>query len=237
MVVPKYNPARTFTYAGAVGIGGSFLAIYCMDGPGGYQLFGRTLPVWDTFGKLQNFSPEKPWLFRDFDQVEFYRVSDDELEKFRSDVLSGNYEMDVRETVFDLEKSNEFFRKIEHELPEIRRRQAAGAKEMEEAERESQRIIAEMRAKESVDKKRDLASSSDLKEGEYCVRTEISGSVWKWHVQSGDSIEKGAELGLLEAMKMEIAIVSEESGVVDRFCVDEGQSMHAGDVLVILRKA
>ena len=52
MIVPKYNPARTFTYGGAVGIGGQFMAIYGMDSPGGYQLFGRTLPIWDTFGGL-----------------------------------------------------------------------------------------------------------------------------------------------------------------------------------------
>ncbi|MBD4600049.1 carboxyltransferase domain-containing protein, partial [Xanthomonas citri pv. citri] len=34
----KYNPARTFTAEGTVGIGGVYMCIYGMDSPGGYQL-------------------------------------------------------------------------------------------------------------------------------------------------------------------------------------------------------
>ncbi len=37
LVVPKYNPARTFTPEGAVGLGGTYLCIYPMDSPGGAQ--------------------------------------------------------------------------------------------------------------------------------------------------------------------------------------------------------
>ncbi|VFS90857.1 Allophanate hydrolase subunit 2 [Kluyvera cryocrescens] len=43
----KYNPARTFTAEGTVGIGGMYMCIYGMDSPGGYQLVGRTLPIWN----------------------------------------------------------------------------------------------------------------------------------------------------------------------------------------------
>ena len=38
LVVPKYNPARTVTPEGAVGIGGAYMCIYPMESPGGYQL-------------------------------------------------------------------------------------------------------------------------------------------------------------------------------------------------------
>ena len=69
LVVPKYNPARTFTPEGSVGIGGSYMCIYPMDSPGGYQLIGRTLPIWNTFGRAGPFSHQKPWLLRNFDQV------------------------------------------------------------------------------------------------------------------------------------------------------------------------
>ena len=68
-MVPKYNPARTFTPEGAVGIGGSYMCIYPMESPGGYQLIGRTLPIWSTFGRAGPFMPQKPWLLRNFDQV------------------------------------------------------------------------------------------------------------------------------------------------------------------------
>lgn len=44
--------------------------IYPMDSPGGYQLVGRTLPIWNTFGRTGPFSKDKPWLLEFFDQVD-----------------------------------------------------------------------------------------------------------------------------------------------------------------------
>src|SRR5207253_1359892 len=41
IVTPKYNPTRPWTPEGAVGIGGPCVAIYPVQSPGGYQLFGR----------------------------------------------------------------------------------------------------------------------------------------------------------------------------------------------------
>ena len=75
----KYNPARTFTAEGTVGIGGMYMCIYGMDSPGGYQLMGRTLPIWNKFVKNPQFAPDEPWLLRFFDQVSFYPVSEEEL--------------------------------------------------------------------------------------------------------------------------------------------------------------
>ena len=69
LVVPKYNPARTFTEEGTVGLGGAYMCIYPMDSPGGYQLIGRTLPIWNTWGRIKPFTPDAPWLLRIFDQV------------------------------------------------------------------------------------------------------------------------------------------------------------------------
>lgn len=51
------------------GIGGSYMCIYPMDSPGGYQLVGRTLPIWNTFGRAGPFTARKPWLLEFFDQV------------------------------------------------------------------------------------------------------------------------------------------------------------------------
>jgi urea carboxylase len=42
LVTTKYNPARTWTAENSVGIGGAYMCVYGMEGPGGYQLFGRT---------------------------------------------------------------------------------------------------------------------------------------------------------------------------------------------------
>ena len=51
LVTTKYNPARTWTAENSVGIGGSYLCIYGMEGPGGYQFVGRTVPIWDRWGR------------------------------------------------------------------------------------------------------------------------------------------------------------------------------------------
>ena len=48
LVTTKYNPARTWTAENSVGIGGSYLCVYGMEGPGGYQFVGRTLQMWIT---------------------------------------------------------------------------------------------------------------------------------------------------------------------------------------------
>ncbi|KAJ5167414.1 Urea carboxylase [Penicillium canariense] len=49
----KYNPSRSFTPRGAVGIAGQYMCIYATDSPGGYQLVGRTVPIWDEFHKSE----------------------------------------------------------------------------------------------------------------------------------------------------------------------------------------
>lgn len=54
---------------GAIGIAGLVAAIYPIESPGGYQLYGRTLPAWQTWGKGKDFHAERPWLLEPFDQV------------------------------------------------------------------------------------------------------------------------------------------------------------------------
>lgn len=56
-------------FQGAIGIAGPVSAIYPIESPGGYQLFGRTLPAWQTWGKGKDFEPTRPWLLEAFDQV------------------------------------------------------------------------------------------------------------------------------------------------------------------------
>ena len=56
LVTTKYNPARTWTPENAVGIGGAYMCIYGMEGPGGYQFVGRTLQVWNTYRRRASSS-------------------------------------------------------------------------------------------------------------------------------------------------------------------------------------
>lgn len=126
MVVPKYNPARTFTPSGAVGLGGSYICIYPMDSPGGYQLIGRTLPIWDTFQKLPNFR-EAPWLLRIFDRIQFEPVSEAELERLWKEFREGEYRLQIEQDRFDVPKYERFCESIRAETEAFREQQARAA--------------------------------------------------------------------------------------------------------------
>src|SRR5205823_2146041 len=77
LVTTKYNPARTWTAENSVGIGGAYLCIYGMEGPGGYQFVGRTVQIWNRF-RRGGLVQENPWALRFFDRIEWYPVSAEE---------------------------------------------------------------------------------------------------------------------------------------------------------------
>jgi urea carboxylase len=101
LVTTKYNPARTWTPENAVGIGGAYLCVYGMEGPGGYQFVGRTVPVWRT-------DAETPWLLRQFDQLRFHLVEADELLDLREDVRAGVHELKIEPATFRLAEHERF---------------------------------------------------------------------------------------------------------------------------------
>ncbi|MFC9517466.1 5-oxoprolinase/urea amidolyase family protein [Nocardiaceae bacterium NPDC056970] len=91
LVTTKYNPARTWTPENAVGIGGAYLCIYGMEGPGGYQFVGRTTQVWNHRHPQSSgpFEDGTPWLLRFFDRISWYPVEPDELLDLRADLAAG----------------------------------------------------------------------------------------------------------------------------------------------------
>ena len=88
LVTTKYNPARTWTAENSVGIGGAYLCIYGMEGPGGYQFVGRTVQVWNRLRRGGLFD-EHPWALRFFDRIEWYPVSAEELLELRAETDAG----------------------------------------------------------------------------------------------------------------------------------------------------
>src|SRR6478735_6190903 len=102
LVTTKYNPARTWTPPNVVGIGGAYMCIYGMEGPGGYQLFGRTIQVWNAWRQTRDFVDGKPWLLRFFDQIRFFPVSAEELVEWRRDFPNGRRSIEVEESEFRL---------------------------------------------------------------------------------------------------------------------------------------
>src|SRR4051794_34326743 len=89
LVTTKYNPARTWTPENAVGIGGAYLCVYGMEGPGGYQFVGRTCQMWNRWRQTDDFTEGRPWLLRFFDQIRFFPMGEAELLDFREDFLRG----------------------------------------------------------------------------------------------------------------------------------------------------
>ena len=112
MVTTKYNPARPWTPENAVGIGGAYLCVYGMEGPGGYQFVGRTVQMWNALRETDNFKKGKPWLLNFFDQLKFYPVSAEEILQYREDFLRGKFKVEIEETTFNLGEYKKFLEEI-----------------------------------------------------------------------------------------------------------------------------
>lgn len=95
LFAPKYNPPRTYTKTGTIGMGGGATAIYPVDGPGGYQIFARTpVPIWDMQQKLDAFK-EAPYLLRPTDRVKFIQVSREEFDAIERQCAEGTYRLNI----------------------------------------------------------------------------------------------------------------------------------------------
>ncbi|ARJ22223.1 MULTISPECIES: acetyl-CoA carboxylase biotin carboxyl carrier protein subunit [Bacillus] len=64
------------------------------------------------------------------------------------------------------------------------------------------------------------------------VYASMAGNVWKIVVGVGDTVEEEQDVVILESMKMEIPIISEEAGTVMKISVQEGDFVNEGDVLL-----
>ena len=128
--VPKYNPSRTWTAEGAVGLGGPCFSIYPVESAGGYQLLGRTLPVYDLAGRNEIFRDE-PLLLRPGDRVRFHRVEEDELLELFEDVRADRYRYDRAEGTFDVSAYLDWLPTVAAEADERRDRRERAAAETE----------------------------------------------------------------------------------------------------------
>jgi urea carboxylase len=125
LVTTKYNPARTWTPENAVGIGGAYMCVYGMEGPGGYQLVGRTVQVWNTHRSTKTFPNGQPWSLSVFDQIRFYPVSSNDLLEMRSGLLHGRFDLDIESSAFNLSHYLKFLQGIAGESEAFRAKQRA----------------------------------------------------------------------------------------------------------------
>jgi allophanate hydrolase subunit 1 len=120
VVAPKYNPTRTWTPEGALGLGGPCWAIYPVESAGGYQLIGRTLPIYDLAARNAAFR-ESPLLLRAGDRIRFHRIEEDELLSLFEDVRADRYRYAIDHGTFDVGAFLRFTGEIRDETEDRRR--------------------------------------------------------------------------------------------------------------------
>lgn len=225
LLTSKYNPARTFTAEGTVGIGGVYMCIYGMDSPGGYQLIGRTLPIWNKFLKNPVFAPGEPWLLRFFDQVRFYSVEEEELIRLREAFREGRASIRIEEEIFDLGAYEAFLAREAESIANFRAHQQAAFAE------EVARWQAEGVLTASIEEE---PPPTEIVVDGHPVHADIHGSIWKILVEVGQAIEAGVPLVVLEAMKTEVQMVAPVSGTIVAIHCRPGRQVAAGDLLLVI---
>ena len=97
LTVPKYNPPRTWTPKGSVGMGGASTCIYPDRLPGGYQIFGIVpVPIWDTKKSFPVFE-NNICLFQPGDRVKFVPTTYEEFEHVSNKIKDGTYDYNIVE--------------------------------------------------------------------------------------------------------------------------------------------
>jgi urea carboxylase len=235
LVTTKYNPARTWTPPNVVGIGGAYMCIYGMEGPGGYQLFGRTIQVWNTYRQTDAFVGGKPWLLRFFDQIRFFPVSADELVEWRRDFPTGRRSIRIEHSEFRLSDHRAFLAQNAASIKTFEsQRQAAFEAEREEW-RQSGEFDRVTKLVESSETGGPALPAVDLPEGAELIEAPFGGSVWKLLVSQGDQVEAGDVIAVIEAMKMECPLESPVSGTVAALYIKEHQTVQPGAPILAVR--
>ncbi|TCS41025.1 urea carboxylase [Reinekea marinisedimentorum] len=227
LVTTKYNPARTWTPENAVGIGGAYLCVYGMEGPGGYQFVGRTLQMWNRYRRTEAFT--KPWLLRFFDQIRFYEVSADELLEIRQQHPRGQYPVRVEQTEFSFA---EYQAQLEAQKDAITTFKTC---QQQAFEQERQRWAESGQANFKADALTITEEAGEqLGESEVAVESHVAGNIWQVLVKPGQQVKAGEVVMILEAMKMELEVTATESGTITAISQQAGAQVHAGQRLMVI---
>ncbi|WTW99107.1 urea carboxylase [Streptomycetaceae bacterium NBC_01309] len=228
LVTTKYNPARMWTAEGTVGIGGTYLCVYGMNSPGGYQLVGRTVPIWSTHANAGGFEPEVPWLLRFFDRISWYPVEPDELLGIRADMTAGRAGLDITPGKFTLAEHHDFLDRNAGDIAAFRDRQAHAFA----AERAAWEAAGEFAARPEPEPA--PAPRLAVPPGGEVVQAPLAATVWEVATAPGRFVRAGDTLVRLEAMKMEVVVTAPTDGFVHQVLVEAGRQIDPGAPLVVL---
>ncbi|KAK2735469.1 urea amidolyase [Colletotrichum kahawae] len=220
----KYNPSRSFTPRGAVGIGGQYMCIYGMDSPGGYQLVGRTVPIWDDVAASAASQNTQPWLFRLFDRISFYTISESELD---AAIAQGKMTdlIKIQEGSLDLHAYEAWLEENKDDIEATRAARAEAIRTVPFMEELLQPYHPPETERRPVEEE-DIAGER--------VKSQMPGRCWKCEVSVGDEVKVGDALVWIESNKMEIKIESPMKGTVAKMLVAEGDIVGPYDDLLII---
>lgn len=232
LVTTKYNPARTWTPENAVGIGGAYMCVYGMEGPGGYQFVGRTIQMWNRWNQTKDFKDGKPWLLRFFDQIRFYQVEADELVQMREDFPHGKFKLNIEEQTFRLKDYKQFLTDEADSISAFKTKQQAAFDE------ERERWIASGQANYSNEiEGADMAEVLDVPLGSRAFTSHVAGNLWQIKLKLGDLVNEGDVVVVVESMKMEISVTATCAGTVTQILCTEGMTVSAGQNLIVITEA
>lgn len=186
----KYSPNRSFTPDGTVGIGGMFLCIYSIDSPGGYQLVGRTVPIWNRWVGEER----KMWMFEIFDRITFYEIEQDVLDAARD---AGSTELEklikFEEGTLDLEQYEKWIKNNQGEIDKVLRMRDQGLRDtgiMEFLREPYRGLSSKAESKFEVN-----TNDNDIGvEQGMVVKAEVAGRCWKCDIKEGSIVQVGTEL-------------------------------------------
>jgi urea carboxylase len=230
LVTTKYNPARTWTPENAVGIGGAYLCIYGMEGPGGYQFIGRTLQVWNTHRATEDFREGKKYLLQFFDEIRFEPVANDELLSLREAFLYGRAHVRTEDSSFRYSEYRERLDQNAQSIAVFKSAQQAAF----EAERERWRAAGQDVVPVTAPSPADSFDQVAVPNGCSAIVSPIAGSVWKVMVEVGVVLREGDPIVVIEAMKTEIVITASTVGTLRHLLVTPGASVMPGQVVAVV---
>ena len=233
LVTTKYNPARTWTPENAVGIGGAYLCVYGMEGPGGYQFVGRTVQMWNTHRTTDDFRDGKPYLLRFFDEIRFEPVGAEELLRLRESFPYGKTHVRIEESSFRYSTYKKWLDENAASIAAFKSGQQAAF----DAERERWRAAGQDVVASAAPPMAESEGALAVPAGCSAIASPIAGSVWKLVADVGAVVRAGDPLVIVEAMKTEIVVAASGAGVVRGLLVAPGAAVMPGQVLAFVEDA
>ena len=89
----------------------------------------------------------------------------------------------------------------------------------------------------AVDPKPEVKTTVDTASGETKeLKSPMPGTIISINIKVGDSIQLGDDIYILEAMKMQQTIRSEEAGIINSIEVESGQQVLDGDTIMTFKQ-